>query len=78
MSPKEVKQSKALEVPQGRWIWDGLVEVLEVDLFSVAWQVRHGAAMALRELLKIQGKNGGMRCEFSSLSYLFSLDLIQS
>jgi hypothetical protein len=32
-----------------------------VDLFSAAWEVRHGAAMALRELLKIQGKYGGMK-----------------
>ncbi|THV07958.1 SNF2 superfamily chromatin remodeling protein [Dendrothele bispora CBS 962.96] len=58
---KEVKQSKALEVKPGVWIWDGLAKVLEVDLFSAAWEVRHGAAMALRELLKIQGKFGGMQ-----------------
>lgn len=61
MSPKEVKQSKALEVASGLWIWDGVVKVLEVDLFSPAWEVRHGAAMAMRELLKIQGKFGGMQ-----------------
>lgn len=62
VSPKEIKQAKALEVAPGLWIWDGLVKVLEVDLFSVAWEVRHGAAMALRELLKVQGKFGGMKC----------------
>lgn len=45
----------------GLWIWDGVVKVLEVDLFSTAWEVRHGAAMALREILKAQGKCGGMR-----------------
>ncbi|EEB88049.1 hypothetical protein MPER_14347, partial [Moniliophthora perniciosa FA553] len=60
VSAKEVKPSKALEVGPGVWVWDGLVKVLEVDLFSAAWEVRHGAAMALRELLKIQGKYGGM------------------
>lgn len=38
-----------------------MVKVLEVDLFSAAWEVRHGAALALRELLKVQGKCGGMR-----------------
>jgi len=37
------------------------VKVLEVDLFSDAWEVRHGAAMAMRELLKVQGGCGGMR-----------------
>lgn len=42
-------------------MWDGLVKMLEVDLFSAAWEVRHGAAMALRELLKSQGKFGGMK-----------------
>jgi len=61
VAPKSAKQSKALEVENGLWIWDGVVNVLEVDLFSPAWEVRHGAAMALRELLKLQGKSGGMR-----------------
>lgn len=61
ISPKESKQSKALEVEPGQWIWDGVIKVLEVDLFSAAWEVRHGAAMALREVLKVQGKYGGMR-----------------
>ncbi|KAJ7581379.1 SNF2 superfamily chromatin remodeling protein [Mycena floridula] len=61
VSPKEVKQAKALEVDPGVWIWDGVAKVLEVDLLSASWEVRHGAAMALRELLKIQGKHGGMK-----------------
>lgn len=63
VSPKAEKQSKALEVEPGCWVWDGLAKILEVDLFSPAWEVRHGAAMALRELLKSQGKYGGMRSE---------------
>lgn len=58
---KASQQSKALEVQPGDWIWDGVVKVLEVDLFSPAWEVRHGAAMALREVLKAQGKCGGMK-----------------
>lgn len=41
--------------------------MLEVDLFSAAWEVRHGAAMALRELLKVQGKFGGMRGSSTTL-----------
>ncbi|TCD70588.1 TATA-binding protein-associated factor mot1 [Steccherinum ochraceum] len=63
--PKAEKQSKALEVQPGCWVWDGLAKILEVDLFSLAWEVRHGAAMALRELLKLQGKCGGMRTSLS-------------
>jgi len=61
VSPKSAQQSKALDVKAGDWVWNGVVSVLEVDLFSVAWEVRHGAAMALRELIKIQGNYGGMR-----------------
>lgn len=61
VSPKTSQQSRALEVEPGHWVWDGLVKVLEVDLFSPAWEVRHGAAMALRELLKAQGKYGGTK-----------------
>ncbi|THH31546.1 hypothetical protein EUX98_g2662 [Antrodiella citrinella] len=63
--PKAEKQSKALEVEPGCWVWDGLAKILEVDLFSLAWEVRHGAAMALRELLKLQGKYGGMQTGLS-------------
>ena len=61
VSPKTTQQSKALDVKAGDWVWNGVVSVLEVDLFSAAWEVRHGAAMALRELIKIQGNYGGMR-----------------
>lgn len=61
ISPKITSQSKALQVDSNVWIWDGVVKVLEVDLFSAAWEVRHGAAMGLRELLKLQGRCGGMR-----------------
>ena len=64
VAPKTQSKSKALEVQHGTWIWDGLVKLLEVDLFSVAWEVRHGAAMALREVLKLQGKYGGMKGAF--------------
>ncbi|KAI0747594.1 SNF2 chromatin remodeling protein [Daedaleopsis nitida] len=63
VAPKTESKSKALEVQHGHWLWDGLVKLLEVDLFSAAWEVRHGAAMALREVLKLQGKYGGMRAD---------------
>ncbi|KIM49246.1 hypothetical protein M413DRAFT_438417 [Hebeloma cylindrosporum] len=67
ISPKNTSQSKALQVDRDVWIWDGVVKVLEVDLFSAAWEVRHGAAMGLRELLKLQGRCGGMRDDLSAL-----------
>jgi len=74
VNPKNDKQSKALEVRPGTWIWDGIANVLEVDLFSQAWEVRHGAAMCLRELLKLQGKCGGMKGRFSPLLSASSLN----
>ena len=64
VNPKSDKQSKALEVRPGTWIWDGIANMLEVDLFSQAWEIRHGAAMCLRELFKLQGKCGGMKGTF--------------
>lgn len=61
VSAKAAQQSHALEVTPGAWIWHGIVTLLEVDLFSANWESRHGAAMALRELLKVQGSSGGMK-----------------
>ena len=79
VSPKAEKQSKALEVQQGHWIWDGLAKILEIDIFSPAWEVRHGAAMALRELLKHQGKFGGTQgVQFLLLSAYMLIALVQS
>ncbi|KAF8558525.1 hypothetical protein OG21DRAFT_1504270 [Imleria badia] len=67
VSPKSPQQSNALKVPQGSWVWGGIVSLLEVDLFSPTWETRHGAAMALRELLKTQGASGGMKDGVSSI-----------
>ncbi|KAG8861908.1 TATA-binding protein-associated factor mot1 [Tulasnella sp. 330] len=53
-------QVNLLQVPEGHWVWGRLVEVLEVDLVSPNWEVRHGAATALREVIKTQGSGGGM------------------
>jgi hypothetical protein len=79
VSPKTSQQSRALEVEQGHWVWDGLVKILEIDLFSPAWEVRHGAAMALRELLKAQGKYGGTKGLIPLLTvYVLRLTVSQS
>ena len=75
--PKNGKQSKALEVRPGTWIWDGIANMLEVDLFSQAWEVRHGAAMCLRELFKLQGRSGGMKGTFSPLLSILPLNSLQ-
>eukprot|EP00842_Homolaphlyctis_polyrhiza_P000657 jgi/Hompol1/1592/HPOL_002723-RA len=37
------------------WPFEGLFEQLSLDLFSPVWEIRHGAALGLRELLKAHG-----------------------
>ncbi|KAG8931790.1 TATA-binding protein-associated factor mot1 [Tulasnella sp. 418] len=53
-------RSVALEIKDGHWIWEAVVDVLANDLTNPNWEIRHGAAMALREIIKAQGAAGGM------------------
>ncbi|KAJ2766176.1 TATA-binding protein-associated factor mot1, partial [Coemansia nantahalensis] len=46
-------------ISDGTWPFEGLVDALCVDLFDAAWEVRHGAGMALREILKHHGYGAG-------------------
>jgi len=41
------------------WPYDRLCEILTVDLFDHNWETRHGAAMGLREILRIHGAGAG-------------------
>lgn len=41
------------------WPLEAFVEALCQDLFSAAWEVRHGAATALREVIRLHGRGGG-------------------
>ncbi|XP_046628618.1 TATA-binding protein-associated factor 172 [Neodiprion virginianus] len=41
------------------WPLDSFAESLCQDLFSQKWEVRHGAATALRELVRLHGKGAG-------------------
>ena len=41
------------------WPYDHMCEILMVDLFDHAWEVRHGAAMALRDIVRVQGAGAG-------------------
>jgi TATA-binding protein-associated factor len=49
-----------IEVRDGYWPWEGCIRVLEVDLFDPSWTTRHGAACAIRDILKPQGSSAGM------------------
>jgi TATA-binding protein-associated factor len=41
------------------WVWTRLVDKLEAMLESDAWEARHGSALALRDLVRIQGAGCG-------------------
>lgn len=45
---------------EGReWPFEKLCEILAVDLFDASWEIRHGAAMGLREIIRSHGTGAG-------------------
>lgn len=58
MPEKSILQAGAEE--EGlEWPFERLCEVLMVDLFDHHWEIRHGAAMGLREIVRVQGAGAG-------------------
>ncbi|KAE8349454.1 hypothetical protein BDV28DRAFT_60894 [Aspergillus coremiiformis] len=47
------------EGPSIAWPYEPMCDFLMVDLFDSNWEVRHGAAMALREVIRVQGAGAG-------------------
>ncbi|CAG8294211.1 unnamed protein product [Penicillium salamii] len=43
----------------GGWPLEHMCEFLTIDIFDSNWEVRHGAAMALREVIRVQGVAAG-------------------
>ncbi|OAG43525.1 hypothetical protein AYO21_02111 [Fonsecaea monophora] len=43
------------------WPFDVMCDFLSVDLFDPNWEIRHGAAMGLREVLRVHGRGAGRR-----------------
>ncbi|KAG0222703.1 TATA-binding protein-associated factor mot1 [Mortierella sp. GBA43] len=41
------------------WPFEGICDLLCMDLFDPCWEVRHGAGIGLRDILKIQGSGAG-------------------
>ncbi|KAK9362462.1 hypothetical protein V1504DRAFT_448559 [Lipomyces starkeyi] len=41
------------------WPFEGLAELLMVDIFDEAWETRHGAATGLREIIRVHGAGAG-------------------
>ncbi|KPV76382.1 uncharacterized protein RHOBADRAFT_52398 [Rhodotorula graminis WP1] len=56
---KEAAERAEFAVKVGEWPWRACVERLAVGLLAPAWETRHGAALGLREVLRLQGGGGG-------------------
>ena len=55
---KSVIQTDAEEAGL-EWPFERLCEFLSIDLFDASWEIRHGAAMALREVVRVHGAGSG-------------------
>ncbi|QIW95520.1 hypothetical protein AMS68_001038 [Peltaster fructicola] len=47
------------------WPYERLCEFLTVDLFDSQWEIRHGAAMGLRELIRVHGAGAGRKAKMT-------------
>ncbi|KDN53370.1 hypothetical protein K437DRAFT_253065 [Tilletiaria anomala UBC 951] len=54
------KDGSALLAPAGEWPFQLVAQVLAADLFNAQWEIRHGAALGLREVIRTQGACAGM------------------
>ena len=43
------------------WPFEMLCDILSVDLFDPNWEIRHGAAMGLREVIRVHGGGAGRK-----------------
>ncbi|KAF9103655.1 TATA-binding protein-associated factor mot1 [Mortierella sp. AM989] len=41
------------------WPFEGICDLLCMDLFDPSWEIRHGAGIGLRDILKVQGGGAG-------------------
>lgn len=48
------------DIISGAWPFAALCEQLCVDILSPVWEVRHGAAVAMREILRSQAASAGV------------------
>jgi TATA-binding protein-associated factor len=70
---KFVKEFKGAPIPEKstfqteaeeaglEWAFERVCSYLTVELFDYTWEVRHGAAMGLREILRVHGAGAGRR-----------------
>ncbi|OAA38063.1 hypothetical protein NOR_06808 [Metarhizium rileyi] len=56
----ELEADDVLEGAQ--WPYERLCDFLKIDLFDPSWETRHGAAMGLREVIRVHGGGAGRIC----------------
>ncbi|ROV94657.1 hypothetical protein VSDG_06159 [Cytospora chrysosperma] len=58
---QEVKSELQTDVDAegAEWPYERLCDFLKVDLFDPSWEIRHGAAMGLREVIRVHGGGAG-------------------
>ena len=49
------------EEPGHEWPYELMCEFMSVDLFDPNWEIRHGAAMGLREVFRVHGAGAGRK-----------------
>ncbi|KAF7530785.1 hypothetical protein G7054_g9506 [Neopestalotiopsis clavispora] len=47
------------ELQGSEWPYERLCDFLKIDLFDPQWETRHGAALGLREILRVHGAGAG-------------------
>lgn len=60
-APMAEKSTLVSNEDGNEWPYERLCEFLTVDLFDPAWEIRHGAAMGLREIIRVHGAGAGRR-----------------
>ncbi|KAF5521216.1 putative helicase mot1 [Colletotrichum aenigma] len=53
----EIEADETMEGAE--WPYDRLCDFLKVDLFDPSWETRHGAAMGIREVIRVHGAGAG-------------------
>ncbi|CAJ2509814.1 Uu.00g057140.m01.CDS01 [Anthostomella pinea] len=47
------------ELQGSEWPYERLCKFLKIDIFDTQWEIRHGAALGLREVLRVHGAGAG-------------------
>ena len=59
MAPPRLYVAEKSRMESGVWPLRDFCTILKGDLFNEAWEVRHGAATAIREIVRLQGFGAG-------------------